>query len=133
MLWALASVCALGGLVAAAVQFKLWGMWDEATKRTTAPPRWLRVHAAAGYVCVVAYLLVMVAMGPRLVGHGGFPASPRAVVHAGAGLLLGVVLVVKVSAVTWARHFEESAPKLGFAAVCLLALVVALALAPASP
>ncbi len=102
-------------VVAVLLQAWLWGppFWDEEAKKTRAPKFWLRMHALAGYAYGAIYVVMMWHMVPRLWRYQTeLPA--RTVVHAVAGITIGVLLVSKIVILRRFRHFEEAMPKFGF-------------------
>ncbi|HWB73314.1 MAG TPA: hypothetical protein VG755_00135 [Nannocystaceae bacterium] len=114
------------GLAIAAVVLQAWlwnpKYWDEVAKKTRAPRGGLLVHRWVGILFTIIYVVMMWNMLPRLWQYQvELPA--RTVIHALAGILLGVFLITKLVILRWFRHFEESMPKLGFGIlVCTLVL-----------
>ncbi|RMH00017.1 MAG: hypothetical protein D6705_01590 [Deltaproteobacteria bacterium] len=101
-------------VVAVLLQAWLWGpkFWDEEAKKTRAPRFWLRMHALAGYTYGAIYVAMMWHMVPRLWRYQTeLPA--RTVVHAVAGIVIGVLLVSKIVILRRFRHFEEAMPRFG--------------------
>ncbi len=105
------------------LMFKLWGYpFNKTTHKSAAPPALMRVHRLMGYAYFVIYIVLMFQMVPRLwMYQVEFPA--RTVAHIVCGILIGVVLIVKLSILRFFRHFEEWMPALG---VSLLVLTVTL-------
>jgi mono/diheme cytochrome c family protein len=95
------------------LMFHLWGYpFDKATRTSAAPPGLMRLHRLAGWLYVVIYIVMMVAMVPRLWEYQvEFP--PRTVAHLLFGIGIGVILLVKVAILRFFRHFEEWMPVLG--------------------
>ncbi len=112
------------GITAVVLQAWLWNpkFWDEVAKKTRAPRAWLRVHRWVGIAFLAIYLVMMWHMLPRLWQYQvELPA--RTVIHALAGIVLGVLLFTKLAILRWFRHFEESMPALGFGILlCTLVL-----------
>ncbi len=99
--------------VAVFLMFHLWGYpFDKVAKKSEAPPGLMRLHRILGYVYVVLYLVMMSEMVPRLWTYQvELPA--RTVMHICFGLLIGTVLILKISIIRWFRHLEEWMPVLG--------------------
>ena len=102
-------------IAAVVLQAWLWGpkFWDAEAKETRAPRRWLRVHAATGYLYTLIYAVMMWEMVPRLWQYQ-YELPARTVLHALLAVVIGVLLVSKLSILAFFRHFEEAMPKLGF-------------------
>ena len=111
-------------IAAVVLQAWLWNpkYWDEVAKKTRAPRGGLLLHRWVGITFTIIYVVMMWNMLPRLWQYQvELPA--RTVIHALAGILLGVLLITKLVILRWFRHFEESMPKLGFGIlVCTLVL-----------
>ncbi len=103
------------GVTAVLLQAWLWNpkYWDEGTKKTRAPALWLAVHRAVGYTFFLIYVVMMWHMVPRLWEYQ-VELPPRTIIHATAAIVLGVLLVTKLSILRFFRYFEEAMPKLGF-------------------
>jgi cytochrome c5 len=112
------------GIIAVVLQAWLWNpkYWDEVAKKTHAPKAGLRLHRWVGIAFLAIYLVMMWHMLPRLWQYQvELPA--RTVVHALAGIVLGILLLTKLAILRWFRHFEESMPALGFGILlCTLVL-----------
>jgi len=95
------------------LMFHLWGYpFDKVAQKSGAPPGLMRLHRVLGYVYVVLYLVMMSEMVPRLWTYQvELPA--RTVMHICFGLLIGTVLILKISIIRWFRHLEEWMPVLG--------------------
>ncbi|MFO0632936.1 MAG: hypothetical protein U0168_08815 [Nannocystaceae bacterium] len=102
-------------VTAVLLQAWLWNpkYWDPVAKKTRAPKAGLRLHRWVGIAFTVIYVLMMWKMLPRLWEYQvELPA--RTVLHAVAGIVLGILLATKLVILRWYRHFEESMPALGF-------------------
>ncbi len=114
------------GVTAVLLQAWLWSpkFWDEVAKRTRAPRLWLKVHRYVGYAFLAIYVVMMWQMVPRLwVYQMELPA--RTVLHALAAIVLGVLLLAKISILKFFRHFEEAMPKFGIGIlICTVVLSV---------
>lgn len=102
-------------ITAVLLQAWLWNpkYWDPIAKKTNAPKAGLRLHRWVGIAFTVIYVLMMWKMLPRLWEYQvELPA--RTVLHATAGIVLGILLATKLVILRWYRHFEESMPLLGF-------------------
>jgi mono/diheme cytochrome c family protein len=90
--------------------------------RSTAPRSWTRVHRALGYVFVAITIAMLWEMIPRLWRfEAGWSVST--IVHAGLGLLIPLVLLVKVLVIRRFQKFGKKLPVLG-GMVCLFAVVL---------
>ena len=91
--------------------------------RSTAPRFWTQMHRLLGGLYVLIYVVLMVEMIPRLWEYQvELPA--RTVMHAVMGIVIGVMLVAKISIIRWFQHFGTSLPALGLG---LLAATIVLA------
>ena len=95
------------------LMYRLWGYpFDKVKHKSAAPPGLMRLHRMMGYAYFLIYLVLMAQMVPRLWTYQvEFPA--RTVVHIVCGILIGVVLILKLSILRFYRHFEEWMPVLG--------------------
>ncbi len=95
------------------LMFKLWGYpFDKVKHKSEAPPRLMRLHRVLGVAYLLIYLVLMTQMVPRLWTYQvEFPA--RTVMHMVMGILIGTILILKLSILRWFRHFEEWMPMLG--------------------
>lgn len=114
-------------IVAVVLQAWLWGpkFWDEEARVTRAPLFWLRMHAFAGYTYGIIYAVMMWHMLPRLWEYQ-YELPARTVVHAVIAIVIGVLLVCKISILIWFRHFEESMPYYGFGILLCTVLLTTL-------
>ncbi|PRP90129.1 Photosystem P840 reaction-centre cytochrome c-551 [Enhygromyxa salina] len=112
-------------VAAVLLQAWLWGpkFWNEETKKTEAPKRWLRFHAFVGYVYGLIYIAMMWNMFPRLWQYQ-YELPARTVIHAVVAIILGVLLITKIMILLFFRHFEEATPKFGFGLMlCTVVLI----------
>ena len=110
------------------LMFHLWGYpFDKATRTSAAPPSLMRLHRVLGWVYVMLYLVMMSEMVPRLWSYQ-VELPPRTVVHICLGLMIGVVLLVKVTILRWFRHLEEWMPVLGVMLLCFTLLLSGLSI-----
>ena len=95
------------GCAAVFLMFHLWGYpFDHATRTSAAPRSLMRLHRVLGYIYVIIYVVMMWKMVPRLWEYQvELPA--RSVVHMMLGILIGVLLLVKLSILRFFRHLEE--------------------------
>lgn len=110
------------------LMFRLWGYpFDHDKRQSAAPPSLMRVHRLIGYAYFVIYLVLMTQMVPRLWTYQvEFPA--RTVIHILCGILIGVVLIVKLSILRFFRHFEEWMPALGVSLLVLTVILTSLSI-----
>ena len=116
------------GILASILQYWLWTfpMVPDPTGVdpngvTTAPKFWRYAHRSLGYAFVGIYLILAVEMVPRLWNYSPDAWSVSAVVHAVAGLLIGLTLVAKVLIL---RRFQRLGNKLLIIGSALLLLSV---------
>ena len=90
--------------------------------KSTAPKSWTLVHRFMGVAYVLIYVVLMVEMVPRLWEYQvELPA--RTVVHACMGIVIGVLLLTKISIIRWFQHFGKALPSIGLALLsCTLIL-----------
>ena len=101
-------------VIATVLQAWLWNpkWWDPVAKKTHAPRFWVQMHRAAGFLYAGIYVLMMMHMIPRLWDYQvELPA--RTVIHAAAGIAIGVILLTKILVWRMFRYFEEAMPILG--------------------
>ena len=91
--------------------------------KSTAPRAWTLTHRAMGLAYVIIYVVLMWEMVPRLWEYQ-FELPARTVIHACMGILIGILLVTKISIIRWFQHFGKSLPSLGLS---LLACTIILA------
>src|SRR5688572_9258430 len=91
---------------------QLWGYpFDKVTGSSAAPSHLVRLHGVLGWVYVILYVVIMAEMVPRLWTYQvELPA--RTVAHISLGLLIGVILLLKISFSAVFRHFREWMPVL---------------------
>ena len=101
------------GCAAVFLMFHLWGYpFDHATHTSAAPRSLMLLHRALGFVYVIIYLVMMWKMVPRLWEYQ-VELPTRTVMHMMLGMLIGVLLLVKISIIRFFRHLEEWMPTLG--------------------
>jgi mono/diheme cytochrome c family protein len=76
-----------------------------------------------GSAYVVIYIVLMWEMVPRMWEYQ-FELPARTVIHACMGILIGVLLIAKISIIRWFQHFGKALPALG---LWLLACTILLA------
>lgn len=110
------------------LMFHLWGYpFDKATRTSAAPPSLMRLHRVLGWVYVMLYVVMMSEMVPRLWTYQ-VELPPRTVIHMSLGLMIGAVLLVKVTIIRWFRHLEEWMPVLGVMLLCFTLLLSGLSI-----
>ena len=80
--------------------------------KSTAPKMWTLAHRIMGALFCVIYVFMMWHMVPRLWEYQ-MELPARTVVHACVAIVLGVLLVTKISVIRWFQHFGKSLPALG--------------------
>jgi mono/diheme cytochrome c family protein len=110
------------------LMFRLWGHpFDHVTHKSAAPPGLMRLHRIMGLAYFVIYVVLMFQMVPRLWTYQvEFPA--RTVVHIICGILIGLVLILKLSILRFFRHFEEWMPALGTSLLVLTVILSSLSI-----
>lgn len=114
-------------IIAVLLQAWLWGpkYWDENSRRTKAPRTWLRVHAFVGYAYALIYFFMMWNMLPRLWEYQ-YELPARTVIHAVVAIVIGVLLISKITILVFFRHFEEAMPKFGFGILLSTVILIVL-------
>ena len=118
--------------LAAALTFLMFYIWkfpfDHERLASSAPRRLIRLHRLLGLVYVLIYLYLMWQMVPRLWTYQ-IELPARTVLHLGLGLLIGAILLTKLSIVRFFRHLEAKlVPGLGVALFICSFLLIALTL-----
>mgnify|MGYP003374526312 FL=1 len=116
------------GFASVFLMFHLWGYpFDKAT-RTSAAPKWaMYLHRGIGFAYVIVYVVMMTRMVPRLFTYQvEFPA--RTVVHIIMGLIIGLILLLKISIIRFFRHLEEWMPFLGTGLLACTVVLLGLSL-----
>ena len=110
------------------LMYRLWGYpFDQVKHKSAAPPGLMLLHRMMGYAYLLIYLVLMAQMVPRLWTYQvEFPA--RTVVHIVCGILIGVVLILKLSILRFFRHFEEWMPVLGTSLLVLTVVLTGLSI-----
>jgi hypothetical protein len=80
--------------------------------KSTAPRFWTNVHRLSGLLYVIIYVVLMIEMIPRLWQYQ-VELPSRTVMHAVMGIVIGVMLVAKITIIRWFQHFGKSLPALG--------------------
>ena len=106
-------------VVASILQAWLWSFpmvpdpgGPDPNGKSTAPKLWTSVHRLLGLMYVVIYVILMIEMVPRLWEYQ-FELPARTVMHACMGIVIGVLLVTKISIIRWLQHFGKALPALG--------------------
>ena len=116
------------GFAAVFLMFHLWGYpFDKATRTSAAPRSLMLLHRALGYLYLALYLVMMWKMVPRLWEYQ-VELPPRSVVHMLLAILIGVLLLVKISILRFFRHLEEWMPVLGALLLACTILLSALSM-----
>lgn len=126
---AILGVAFLGlGVTATFLMFWLWGYdYDEEARKSSAPQWKMNIHRFVGFAYVAIYVVLMIQMVPRLWTYQvEFPA--RTVAHISVAIIIGVLLLVKISIIRFFRHLEELMPALGIALLICTFLITGLSL-----
>jgi len=106
-------------IVATVLQAWLWSFpmvpdpgGPDPNGKSTAPYSWTLFHRVLGLAFVAIYLVMMVEMVPRLWEYQ-MELPARTVMHSCMGIVIGVLLVAKVSIIRWFQHFGKALPTLG--------------------
>jgi len=118
--------------LAAALTFLMFYVWkfpyDHEKSHSYAPPVTITLHRLLGYLYVAIYLYIMWNMVPRLWSYQ-IELPARTVVHLSLGILIGALLVIKLTMVRYFKHMEARlAPILGSGLFICSFLLVALVL-----
>lgn len=90
--------------------------------KSTAPRVWTNLHRGMGFAYLIIYVVLMVEMIPRLWNYQ-FELPARTIMHATMGIMIGVLLIAKISVIRWFQHFGKSLPALGLGLlVCTMVL-----------
>ena len=110
------------------LMFRLWGYpFDKVKHQSAAPPGLMRLHRLMGVAYLLIYVILMAQMVPRLWTYQvEFPA--RTVLHIVCGILIGMVLILKISILRFFRHFEEWMPALGTSLLVLTVVLTSLSI-----
>jgi cytochrome c553 len=119
-------------ILAAALTFLMFYVWkfpyDHEKTRSFAPPISIISHRILGYLYVLIYLYIMWNMVPRLWSYQ-IELPARTVVHLSLGILIGALLVIKLTIVRYFKHMEARlAPILGSGLFICTFLLIALVL-----
>lgn len=106
-------------IVASILQGWLWSFpmvpdpgGPDPNGKSTCPKGWTRVHRLLGLMYVVIYVVLMVEMVPRLWEYQ-FELPARTVIHACMGIMIGILLVTKITIIRWMQHFGTALPSIG--------------------
>jgi cytochrome c5 len=104
---------------ASVLQAWLWGFpmepdpgGPDPNGKSTAPKLGTLMHRLMGGLFCVIYVFMMWHMVPRLWEYQ-MELPARTVVHACVAIILGVLLVTKISVIRWFQHFGKALPALG--------------------
>lgn len=113
------------GLAGTLLMYHLWGYPYDAKRHVSAAPRGLTmVHRLLGLAFVAIYVTMLIRMMPRLWTYEGELAA-RTVLHVALACLIGVLLILKIAIIRWARHLGNALPWLGSAVlVCAVVMLV---------
>ena len=119
-------------VLATALTFLMFYVWkfpyDHEKSHSLAPPVSILTHRILGYLYVVIYLYIMWSMVPRLWSYQ-IELPARTVVHLTLGILIGSLLVIKLTIVRYFKHMEARlAPILGSGLFICTFLLIALVL-----
>jgi len=116
------------GVAATGLMYHYWGYpFDDETRKSSAPQWKMNIHRAVGFGYVIAYVILMVQMVPRM-WHYQIELPARTVVHIVVGITIGVLLLIKISILRFFRHFEEWMPYLGTALLLCTFILLGLSL-----
>ena len=118
-------------IVAVILQAWLWGFPMEPPGdpqgKSTAPRSWVNVHRLVGLLYVLIYVIMMSEMIPRLWEYQTeLPA--RTVIHAVAGITIGILLLTKFSIIRFFQHFGGSLPSIGLGLLLCTVILATLSL-----
>ncbi len=118
--------------ISAALTFLMFHIWkfpfDHEKLKSEAPVSLVRLHRLLGLVYVLIYLYLMYQMVPRLWAYQ-IELPARTVVHLSLGILIGVILITKISIVRFFKHMEAKlVPMLGVSLFLCTFLLIALTL-----
>lgn len=94
---------------------------------SSAPPFWTKVHRVLGLLFVAIYVFMMWHMIPRLWEYQ-FELPARTVIHAVMGIIIGCLLIAKISIIRWFQHFGTSLPALGLGVMMCTVVLATLSL-----
>ena len=124
-------VFVVAGVAAVILQAWLWSFpmlpdpgGSDPHGKTSAPALWRYVHRGLGYVYLVIYVVLMTEMVPRLWNYQ-FELPARTVIHACMGIIIGCLLLTKISILRWFQHFGGALPAVGLSlGICTVLLGV---------
>ena len=115
------------GLGSTLLMYHLWGYPYDKEKMQSSAPRWMmNLHRLMGYAFLAIYIVLMWQMVPRLWNYQ-IELPARTVVHLTCGIMIGAILILKISIVTMFRHLEGTlVPALGTMLMLCTFLVISL-------
>jgi cytochrome c5 len=122
------------GIAATVLQAWLWSFpmlpdpgGPDPNGTSSAPPFWTKMHRLLGLLFVVIYVFMMWHMIPRLWEYQ-FELPARTVIHAVMGIVIGCLLIAKISIIRWFQHFGTSLPALGLGIMMCTVVLATLSL-----
>ena len=122
------------GIAATILQAWLWSFpmlpdpgGPDPNGKSSAPPFWTKVHRWLGVLFVVIYIFMMWHMIPRLWEYQ-FELPARTVMHAVMGIVIGCLLIAKISIIRWFQHFGKALPALGLGVMMCTVVLATLSL-----
>ncbi len=118
--------------IAASLTFLMFHIWkfpfDHQKNKSNAPPVLIQAHRILGLIYVVIYIFIMWQMVPRLWAYQ-IELPVRTVIHLTLGILIGALLIIKLTIVRFFKHMEATlVPFLGVTVFICTFLLIALAL-----
>ena len=95
--------------------------------KSTAPKVWTLAHRVMGALFCIIYVFMMWHMVPRLWEYQ-MELPARTVMHACVAIILGVLLVTKISIIRWFQHFGKALPALGLGVLTCTIILAMLSL-----
>ena len=95
--------------------------------KSTAPKVWTLAHRLMGALFCIIYVFMMWHMVPRLWEYQ-MELPARTVMHACVAIILGVLLVTKISIIRWFQHFGKALPALGLGVLTCTIILAMLSL-----
>lgn len=95
--------------------------------KSTAPKLWTLAHRVMGALFCIIYAFMMWHMVPRLWEYQ-MELPARTVMHACVAIILGVLLVTKISIIRWFQHFGKALPALGLGVLTCTIILAMLSL-----
>ena len=118
--------------LAAILTFLMFYIWkfpfDHEKLKSEAPASLIRLHRILGVIYVIIYLYLMYQMVPRLWTYQ-IELPARTVVHLALGILIGAILITKLTIVRYFKHMEAKlVPGLGVSLFLCTFLLISLTL-----